>query len=65
MLYLWSFLVGEHKENCLVKITDVTAQVKRFLLHFYDAKNLSQIRKEGGHLGNGDCSWQSTPFQLG
>jgi hypothetical protein len=25
---VWSFLGGEHKENCLVKITDVKAQVK-------------------------------------
>jgi len=37
------FLCGKHKENCLVTITDGRAQVKRFLLHFCDAKNLLKI----------------------
>jgi hypothetical protein len=38
--HLWSFLCGKLKENCVVKIADGKAQVKRFLLHFCRVKNL-------------------------
>lgn len=43
MFHLRGFLCGKHKENCLVKITEEKAQVKRFLLHFPDAKNLLKM----------------------